>query len=143
MVSIYDESCISFLDTGYALGFSDHVPHVTLNADGPAVDRNYQDTQYPQDRHVGLFKRYPHLSGLLYSHWEKKHYFLPNPFATVPVSADLFPFAEVPAAPIINGQPAWTPRAHTMADNYPPPPNIYWNQFQIPEIKIKPALTAA
>ena len=143
VLSIYDDSCLNFLSTANALAFSDHVPYVTLNADGPVVDRSYHDTRYPQDRHLGLFQRYPHLSGLLYSHSEKKHYFLPNPFATVPVSTDLFPFACVPEAPIINGRPAWKQRAQTMTDNYPSAPNVCQPQYRTRDTEPALALAAA
>lgn len=130
VVAVYDESCLNFLDTAYALAFSAHVPYVTFNTNGNIIDRGYEDAWEPEDQSIGLFQRYPHLSGIIYSHWEKKHYFLPNPFAVVPVSDELFPFASVPKAPIIDGEPAWVERKSLMIDNYTSPPYICRHQVE-------------
>ena len=117
IVAVYDGGCMNFPSTALALAFSAHVPCLSVSAEGEVTDTGHIDVWASPERSASLFKLYPHLSGLIYSRWERKHYFLPNPFADTPVSADLFPFACIPEAPSINGEPAWEKRARLVDDN--------------------------
>ena len=130
VIALYNDECMNFLDTAFALAFSAHVPYIRISPDGKVVGRGYSDLWSTPERSAGLFKLYPNLSGLIYSQWERKHYFLPNPFANMPVSADLFPFACVPDAPIVDGEPAWEKRAPLFDDDYALPPNSCWGQVE-------------
>ena len=130
VIAIYDSSHNGHPDTAEALAFSAHTAYITLSADREIIDRGYRDQWSTDERTASLFKLYPHLSGLVYSCWRKEHYYLPNPFADVPVSAEQFPFACVPEAPIINGAIVWEERAALVTDDYVLPPNTWWGQVE-------------
>ena len=59
------------------------------------MGRGWKDVWSTEECPAGLFDLYTHCSGMLYS-FNNEHYFIPNPFATVPISPDLFKFASVP-----------------------------------------------
>ena len=130
VVAIYDMSCMNHVDTAMSLAFSAWVPYLRLNSEGTAVGSGYADQWSTPERSEGIFYRYPNVSGLLYSRWEKEHNFLPNPFADIPIATELFPFARIPEAPMIDGKPAWTNRDRLLDDNYPLPPNTCWGQVR-------------
>ena len=130
VVALYHGGCGNSLDTALALAFSAHVPYLSLSKNGNVVDRGYVDMWSTPSKSASLFRLYPHLSGLIYSRWPREHYFLPNPFADVPVPTSLFPFACVPDAPITNGRPGWKERASLVNDDYALPPNTWWGQVE-------------
>lgn len=130
VVAVYDMSCMDFIHTAMALAFSAHVPYVRFNAQGTVVSSGYSDQWSTPEMTASLFRRYPNVSGLIYSRWGQEHNFLPNPFADLPASAELFPFARIPEAPMIGGQPAWEKREPLFDADYLLPPNTYWGQVQ-------------
>ena len=130
VIALYDSTLNAHPDTAEALAFSARAAYITLSADRQVIDRGYRDLWSTTGKSASLFKLHPHLSGLIYSCWRKEHYYLPNPFADVHISAGLFPFACVPEAPIIDGTPAWQERAPLVADDYVLPPNTWWGQVE-------------
>ena len=129
VIAVYDDECGSSLDRAMALAFSAHVPYLRLDS-GKVVGRGYKDLWSTPEKTASLFKLHPHLSGLLYSRWERKHCFLPNPFANVSVPTCLFPFAVIPDSPLLNGTLAWKARAAIVTDEYRLPPNTLWGQVE-------------
>ena len=71
-----------------------------------------------------------HVSGILYSHWEKKHHYVPNPFAVVPVSVDLFPFAFVGERIENDRVGTWQERPPLVPDGYCFPPFSWKGQVE-------------
>ena len=132
IVALYDDECMPYVGKAYDLIFSAHVPYLSFDSVGNVVDRGWRDMWSTLEKPEGIFRRYPHVSGLLYSRWPREHYYLPNPLADIPVSADLFPFACVPEAPLLpNGQPIWEQRDRLVRDTYDFPPNTLWRQVEL------------
>ena len=131
VIALYHGACHNFIETACHLAFSAWVPYVTFSNDGTVVERGHRDQWSTPEKSSALFELHPHLSGMIYSRWMREHYFLPNPWANTPVSADLFPFACIPPNRyIINGDPAWEERDPLISDDYALPPNTHPAQIE-------------
>ncbi len=130
VIALYDNECMAGIHKAFHLAFSAHVPYISFDDAGNIVESGYHDMWSTPDREEGIFRLFPHVSGLLYSRWEREHHYIPNPFANIPVSPDTFPFANVPEAPPKGGKPAWQQRGPLLKDTYLLPPNTWWRQAE-------------
>ena len=78
VIAVYDDSCMNFINTAMNIAFSAYAPYVELNSMGEFVNNGYSDQWSTPERSASLFRLYPNLSGLKYSHWKRKHYFIPR-----------------------------------------------------------------
>ncbi|MCY4364713.1 MAG: hypothetical protein OXE17_00565 [Chloroflexi bacterium] len=136
VIALYHDACQADISTALSLCFSPRIPSISWTYEGDNLDKEiHLESRWVDawsvEEQEGIFYKYKHVSGLIYSAWERKHFFLPNPFAHIPVSADLFPFTSVPDAPLLNGSPAWVPRQATLTDDYLRPPNTYWGLLDL------------
>ena len=125
IIALYDCECMSYPIKATHLGFSAHVQRLHFSKDGQLIGTDHADQWSTPEQHAGLFIRYPHLSGILYSRWPEEHYFLPNPFASTSPPTNLFPFAHTPTDPIPLEEDQWQKPA-TQVEHYPFQPNTWW-----------------
>ena len=131
IIALYDDECGPYLNKAFDLVFSAHSQRISIDRGGEVVDIGWTDMWSTETQKEGIFYRYPHVSGLLYSRWPREHYYLSNPFASIPDPPDLFPFACMPEAPLLSdGQPAWEQRDRLVHDTYDLPPNTWWRQIE-------------
>ena len=137
VIALYDDECMAGIHKAFHLAFSAHAPYISYNDAGNVVESGYRDMWSTPDIEEGIFRRFHHVSGLLYSRWERDHNYLPNPFANIPISPDIFPFANVPAAPPKDGKSAWRQREPLFKDTYLLPPNTWYRQAELLALAIR------
>ena len=130
IIALYDASCANSLERAMDMILSPYAPTITRSFEGKVTGKHYNTLWSSQTIPATLFELYPHLSGFIYSRWNKEHYYLPNPYASMPISPDRFNFAEIPKLPRHYQQPDWHPRPATVLDDYISPPEKWMSQMQ-------------
>ena len=131
IIALYDATCRNGVDTAVDLVLSPYAPALERDEKGRVKGKHYNSLWHTPSIPVALFNLYRHLSGLIYSSEGNQHHYLPNPWARNPLSAEHFPFAEVPVLPDEYQHVAWSPRPAVATATFEPPPDVWKTQIQL------------